>query len=107
MREVKHKTSRWKKLLPPMQLATRCPARSDSDGFYYFPLMFARRLVEQANKLGFAALDVYEQEPYSGKLLELDNVLCTPHVGSYAREARVEMEKEAVRNLLIGLGLQK
>jgi D-3-phosphoglycerate dehydrogenase len=30
----------------------------------------------------------------------LDNIILTPHIGSYAQEARIEMEKEAVFNLL-------
>jgi len=54
--------------------------------------------------LGGAALDVFSAEPYSGPLRELDNVILTPHIGSYAKEARVEMEMQAVKNLLSGLG---
>jgi D-3-phosphoglycerate dehydrogenase len=54
-------------------------------------------------KLEGAALDVFEEEPYHGRLKELDNVILTPHVGTYAREARIKMETEAVKNLLIGL----
>ena len=53
--------------------------------------------------LAGAALDVFEREPYKGPLGELDNVILTPHIGSYAVEARVEMEKQAVANLLAGL----
>jgi len=47
-----------------------------------------------------AALDVFEQEPYAGPLTELDNIILTPHIGSYARESRIEMEVQAARNLL-------
>jgi D-3-phosphoglycerate dehydrogenase len=54
-------------------------------------------------RLAGAALDVFESEPYKGPLKDMDNVILTPHVGSYAREARVNMEKEAVENLLKGL----
>ena len=54
-------------------------------------------------KLAGAALDVFEQEPYNGPLKELDNVVLTPHIGSYAKETRIEMEMQAVRNLLDGL----
>jgi D-3-phosphoglycerate dehydrogenase len=50
-----------------------------------------------------AALDVYSQEPYSGPLKELDNIILTPHIGSYAKEARIKMEIEAVQNLLNGI----
>jgi D-3-phosphoglycerate dehydrogenase len=53
--------------------------------------------------LSGAALDVYEKEPYTGSLRELDNVILTPHIGSYAKEARVEMEMQSVKNLLKGL----
>lgn len=58
-------------------------------------------------KMGYlsgAALDVYQQEPYGGNLKELDNVILTPHIGSYTKEGRVEMELQAVKNLLRGLG---
>ena len=54
--------------------------------------------------LAGAALDVYQKEPYEGPLAKLDNVLLTPHVGSYAREARIHMEVEAARNLITGIG---
>ena len=54
-------------------------------------------------RIGGAALDVFEQEPYTGPLRELNNVILTAHIGSYAREARVEMEAEAARNLIAGL----
>lgn len=53
--------------------------------------------------LAGAALDVFENEPYNGPLKELDRVILTPHIGSYAKEARVEMERTAVENLLKGL----
>lgn len=53
--------------------------------------------------LSGAALDVFEDEPYTGPLKELDNVILTPHIGSYAKEARIEMERQAVENLLKGL----
>lgn len=52
-----------------------------------------------------AALDVFQNEPYTGALRELDNVILTPHIGSYAVEARVLMEKQAAENLLRGIGL--
>ncbi|TAN45294.1 MAG: hydroxyacid dehydrogenase [Nitrospirae bacterium] len=58
----------------------------------------------KAGHLRGAALDVYEKEPYEGPLTGLENVVLTPHVGSYAVESRVEMEVQAVQNLLKGLG---
>jgi D-3-phosphoglycerate dehydrogenase len=52
-----------------------------------------------------AALDVYIEEPYQGRLCELDNVLLTPHISSSAKEGRAVMEMEAVQNLFEGLGI--
>jgi Phosphoglycerate dehydrogenase and related dehydrogenases len=49
--------------------------------------------------LGGAALDCFEEEPYTGKLKDLDNVLLTAHIGSYAQEGRVMMERQTVENL--------
>lgn len=50
-----------------------------------------------------AALDCFESEPYGGPLVELDNVLLTGHIGSYAVEGRIAMEVKAVENLLTHL----
>ncbi|MDC1174971.1 phosphoglycerate dehydrogenase [Bacteriovoracaceae bacterium] len=50
-----------------------------------------------------AGLDVFEREPYEGPLRDLDNVVLTPHIGSYAKETRIQMESEAVENFLKGL----
>lgn len=55
------------------------------------------------NKIASAALDCYENEPYSGNLVELDNVTLTGHIGSYAKEARQMQELQAVENLLKNL----
>lgn len=57
----------------------------------------------KSRRLSGAALDVFEEEPYQGPLKELDNVILTSHIGSYAQEARIKMEKEAVENLIKGL----
>lgn len=57
----------------------------------------------KSGKVSAAGLDVFESEPYSGQLKDLDNVVMTAHVGSYAKESRMAMEIEAVENLLKGL----
>lgn len=57
----------------------------------------------QDNDISGAAIDVFAQEPYSGKLREFENVILTPHIGSYAQEARIKMELEAAQNLIEGL----
>lgn len=62
-----------------------------------------KRLKEES--LSGAGLDVFENEPYSGPLTTLENVLLTPHIGSYAVQSRIEMELEASWNLLVTLGI--
>jgi D-3-phosphoglycerate dehydrogenase / 2-oxoglutarate reductase len=51
-----------------------------------------------------AYLDCFEKEPYTGPLVGAKNAVLTAHIGSYAREARIRMEREAVDNLLRVLG---
>jgi D-3-phosphoglycerate dehydrogenase / 2-oxoglutarate reductase len=41
-----------------------------------------------SGKVGGAALDVFSTEPYSGPLLELDNVVATPHLAASTEEAQ-------------------
>ena len=52
-----------------------------------------------------AALDVYEDEPrVNAELLQFDNVLLAPHIGSATRETRTAMAELAVRNVIAVLG---
>lgn len=57
----------------------------------------------KTGRISGAALDCFETEPYNGPLVELDQVVLTAHMGSYAKEARQMMEIEAAENLLQGL----
>ena len=50
-----------------------------------------------------AGLDVFNNEPYLGPLSKLNNVILTPHIGSYAKELRIQMEIESAENLIRGL----
>lgn len=50
--------------------------------------------------------DAFWQEPYQGRLLAFDNMVLTPHVGTYTGQCRLTMEMDAVRNLLKDLGLE-
>lgn len=52
------------------------------------------------NKLAGAAVDVFSKEPYNGPLCELENIVLTPHLGSYAAEGKLQMEIDAVNNLI-------
>jgi D-3-phosphoglycerate dehydrogenase len=55
-------------------------------------------------KIKAAGMDCFEKEPYSDDLIELSNVVLTPHIGSYAIEARIEQETAAVKNILEYIG---
>jgi D-3-phosphoglycerate dehydrogenase len=57
----------------------------------------------QSGQIAGAALDCFEQEPYSGPLSKLENVQMTAHMGTYARETRDRMEQEASRLLVEAL----
>jgi D-3-phosphoglycerate dehydrogenase len=56
-----------------------------------------------SGRIAGAALDVFVDEPYKGRLTDLEQVVLTPHLGSYAREARLMMELQAVENLIDAL----
>ena len=55
------------------------------------------------DKILGAGLDVFKNEPYNGPLSKLKNVVLTPHIGSYAKELRIQMEIETVENIIRGL----
>ena len=50
--------------------------------------------------IGGAAIDCFENEPYSGQLIELDNVLLTQHMGSCSYDCRAQMEIQAVEDII-------
>jgi lactate dehydrogenase-like 2-hydroxyacid dehydrogenase len=52
-------------------------------------------------KIAAAGLDVYEREPQvEPRLLELDNVVLSPHLGSATVETRTAMAELAARNAI-------
>lgn len=62
----------------------------------------------RSGRLGGAAFDVYEEEPYTGPLIELpEKTVLTSHIASSAKEARAVMEAEAVQNLIDALGFEE
>ncbi len=48
-------------------------------------------------------LDTFESEPYNGVLCGYEQVVLTPHIGSYTVQCRSSMEMEAVENLIKAL----
>ena len=57
------------------------------------------------NKVAGVWLDTFQQEPNIGTLSNYEQVILTPHIGSYTIEGRKKMELDSVKNLLKGLGL--
>jgi D-3-phosphoglycerate dehydrogenase len=47
-----------------------------------------------------AALDCFADEPYHGPLAGMDRVQMTAHMGTYARETRDQMEREAATKIV-------
>jgi len=58
----------------------------------------------QKGAIAGAALDAFQDEPpVNSPLLTLDNIITTPHIGSYTHEALLEMGLIAVENLIANL----
>jgi glyoxylate reductase len=59
----------------------------------------------QSGQIAAAALDVTDPEPIplDSPLLQLDNLIITPHIGSASRPTRVKMAEMALANLVAGL----
>lgn len=54
-----------------------------------------------SGKVGGAALDVYAEEPPTDwKLVKLDNVICSPHIGAATREAQGRVGAEVAEKLI-------
>src|SRR5207244_3379953 len=47
-----------------------------------------------------AAIDVFEEEPYAGELVTLENCLLSSHMGSCTGDCRLQMEMEAAREVV-------
>jgi len=63
--------------------------------------------VLNAGHLSGAAIDVFDQEPYSGDLSKIDRCLLTSHMGSMSIDCRTRMEIEATEEAVRFLNNQK
>ena len=54
----------------------------------------------KSSRIYAAALDTFVDEPYSGKLIGLDNCLLTAHMGSMTSDCRASMEIQATEEVV-------
>jgi D-3-phosphoglycerate dehydrogenase / 2-oxoglutarate reductase len=54
----------------------------------------------RSHRLAGAAMDVFEPEPYSGILTNVNECILTCHMGSMSEDCRIAMESEAVEEVL-------
>lgn len=54
----------------------------------------------EGGRLAGAALDVFEEEPYSGPLAAMPQVLLTPHAATLTRASRAAMELRCAQNVI-------
>lgn len=52
------------------------------------------------SKIAGAALDCFEVEPYIGPLINCENVQLTAHMGSYAKQSRIQQEIDSCNTLI-------
>lgn len=68
------------------------------------PIIDEKALIDalEQGRIAGAALDVTEEEPVSknSPLLQMDNVIITPHSAWYSEEAMVELRQKAAKNIV-------
>jgi len=57
----------------------------------------------KSGKLGGVALDVFQNEPYTGPLARSDATILTAHIGASARRSRFDMELQAAEDAIESL----
>jgi D-3-phosphoglycerate dehydrogenase len=51
-----------------------------------------------------AATDVFAEERTLSKMFELDNIICTPHIGAMTIETQAEIAKQLIQKILLVMG---
>ena len=94
-------TAATKNLVTAKELATMqptsCLINTSRGGIVDEEALYATLL---SGVIAGAAVDVFEQEPYQGKLTSLDNCILTCHMGSMTTQCRTQMEEEAVSEVI-------
>ena len=88
-------------------LITKENAHLIKNGAYFFNTSRAHIMDEAIlyeklsnGEIAGAGIDVFSKEPYSGPLTECKNAVLTPHIGSYAKESRIEQELQSANNII-------
>ena len=69
-----------------------------------FNKVFGQSFLDGVKSTKYPRLDVFEEEPeVYPRLLELDNVVLTPHIASGSVETRTKMATMAAENILAAL----
>ena len=63
--------------------------------------------VMKSGHLSGAAIDVFEEEPYYGKLSEIERCILTAHMGSMSIDCRSKMEIEATKEVIRYINREK
>tara|TARA_Y100001980_G_C14556274_1_gene347159 strand:- start:1091 stop:2038 length:948 start_codon:yes stop_codon:yes gene_type:complete len=59
------------------------------------------------DKVASAWMDVFQNEPYKGRLTDFSQILLTPHMSTYTKKCRLDMELCALKNLFYDLGIRE
>ena len=63
---------------------------NSSRGYHINELALFQNL--KSKKASSCWIDVFREEPYKGDLITLDNAILTPHISTYTKICREEME---------------
>ena len=59
--------------------------------------VYVKAKTKSAKEVG---IDVFDEEPYKGPLINIERCLLTSHIGSLSEDCRIKMEVEAVEEVV-------